>query len=172
MQRPSPLVSLEALCSGLNQILKQFKSLVTIEQLANISQEICIMYKANHFDDLYYDEKHPEQHFSLIDILNTYPHLIDPENELLIYDKNNTTIDHENLLNFCQQLRFAVKSSETVIQEHALPQVQQEQKKEQCSIIEKVAKHKFGQSIGFRRATSILEQINEMDHSQQKPIIR
>ena len=134
---------------------------------------LCHDYRVNDFIQLNADN------IPLTYFLYKYREQIDPDQQLAIYDEQSFSDDREDIRSFIQQLNI-FDSSTIIHREPITPSVNRDLADEhnsidaeKWSIIDKALKHKFGQTISFRRGKSIVTEANRsLKHFHKQTIIR
>lgn len=138
-----------------------------IEQLVQLEESICDQYDVNDFSVFNYDNEEDgpnDAAMSLLTFLHRYRTKIDPEGELAIYDEAGSLEEREDIYGFIRQLN-------AIYHNQSMHHDQQQQvvsadgdlhgghhaiDSETLSAVEKVVRHKFGQSVNHREAKQML----------------
>ncbi|CAF4060287.1 unnamed protein product [Rotaria magnacalcarata] len=178
---PKTSVSLKQLCSDIYRHLVYFDAPLTIQHLLQIDEDICNQHGVTSFSAFAYDDNEyddiPE---NFVSFLNKYRDTIDPNGELSVYEQTKSTDDRSALYSFVQQLTMI---NDDEMNEECQPQpvtlthghVDAEQlhiSAEKRSAIEKAIKHKFGESINFRKGNQIIRNAKRKFHKNKHTIIR
>ncbi|CAF3404047.1 unnamed protein product [Rotaria socialis] len=179
--QPKAAVSLKQLCSDIYRHLVCFDTPPSIQHLLQIDEDICNQHGVTSFSafadgDNEYDDI-PE---NFVSFLNKYRDTIDPNGELSVYEQTKSMDDRSALYSFVQQLTMI---NDDGINEECQPQhvtlthghVNAEQlhiSADKRSAIEKAIKHKFGESINFRKGNQIIRKAKRKFHKNKHTIIR
>ena len=179
--QPKISISLEELCSDIFRHLVQYDTILTIEQLLQVDEELCAQHGVPNFSAFSYDAKgldnNPENFLSF---LNKYRDIIDPHDELSIYEQTEIIDDRTEIYSFVQQL--SVVNNDEIDEDNQQQRValihghiSNEQihiNPEELATVEKAVKHKFGRSIGYRKGKQIMRKAKKRFHSGKQSLIR
>ncbi len=154
--KPKPPVSLKQLCSEIYTLLVRYDTVLTIEQLLEVDQELCAQHGVANFSAFTYDENDRDNNpVNLVSFLDKYHQMIDPHGELSVYEHTASIGDQSELYSFVQQLS-AINNDE-INEEHQQQSValvhghvnagQLHLSAEKLSAVERAVKHKFVESI-------------------------
>ncbi|CAF4681057.1 unnamed protein product [Rotaria sp. Silwood1] len=179
--KPKTPVCLKQLCSDIYAYLIHYDTLLTIKQLLKIDEDLCTQYGVTNFSALTYDENdNDDSSANFISFLNKYHEIIDPHEELSVYEQTTSTDDRTELYSFVQQLSIINNDevrgeyqSQSVAFIHGHVNTEQVHiSTETLSAIEKAVKHKFGESINFRKGNQIIKKARKRFRKNKHTIIR
>ncbi|CAF1395347.1 unnamed protein product [Rotaria sordida] len=174
-------VSFKQLCSDIYDYLVHYDIPLTIEELLKVDEQLCAQYHVTSFSAFSYDENDNDDNpANLISFLNKHRHIIDPHDELSVYEQTVSIDDQTDLCSFVQQLNIInndEKNEEYQTQHVALTHGHIHTKQiyisaEKLSAVEKAIKHKFRGSVSFRRGNQIIRKAKKQFHKNKPTILR
>ena len=165
-----PPVPFKQLCLYIYDILTRHDSILTIEQLFEIENDLCNEYSVPNFSVFNYHENGDDDTpINFISFLHKHRDVIDPHNELSIYDHTVTANDQSDLYSFVNQL--AAVHEDTKTEEHEESSVSNvygninvdpiSLNKEKLSAVERAVKHKFGGLVTARKGKQLVKKAKQ-----------
>ncbi|CAF3697074.1 unnamed protein product [Rotaria sordida] len=181
LNKPKTPVCLKQLCSDIYAHLIHYDTPLTIKQLIKIDEDLCAQYDVTNFSAFTYDENDDDDNSAnFILFLNKYRQIIDPHEELSVYEQTTSTDNQTELYSFVEQL--SILNNDEINEEHQLQHIalihghvnteQRHISPEKLSAVDKAVKHKFGRSINFRKGNQIIKKARKRFQKTKYTIIR
>jgi hypothetical protein len=103
--KPKPPISLKELCSDIYTHLVRYDTILTIDQILEIDEKLCAHHNVISFSVFSYDDHdNDDKPVNFVSFLDKHRQLIDPHDELSVYEHTASTGDQTELYSFVQQL--------------------------------------------------------------------
>ncbi len=179
LNRPKPPIPFKQLCSDIYALLIHYDNVLTIEQLLEVDRYLCAQHGITNFSAFNYDENDSHTNpINFVLFLDKHRHIIDPHDELSVYEHITSVGDQTELYSFIQQL--SVINNDEINENHEQQSVALihghvnvgplHLSKEKLSAVEKAVKHKFGRSIG--KGNQLIKKAKQRYRKNKFSIIR
>jgi hypothetical protein len=180
--KPKPPISFTQLCSDIYTHLVRYDTILTIEQILEIDGDLCAHHGVTSFSAFSYDDHDSDDRpINFVSFLDKHRRLIDPHDELSVYEHTASSGDQTELYSFVQQLS-ALHNDEIHEEQQQQQQVrlvhghvnaeQRPISAEKLSAVEKAVKYKFGASVSFRKGNQLIMKAKKRHHKNKSSIIR